>query len=311
VVIVATLFFSGPVIAQTREQLDWCNNKGDPTADLRIGGCTALIQSGKPTGKTLAIAFRLRGEAYADKKDYDQAIADYNQSISINPDDPFAYVYRGQAYYFNKAYAPSIKDYTKAIELKPDNASAWAYQGDTYYAMNEPEQALKNFAEAIKYEPNWMWPYTDRGELYLERGDYDLAIADFDRVIKLAPNYAMGWTDRCRALVLAGRRLEQAFDDCNEALKIDPKFVNDMVKAGSVSAIGDRALVRLKLGQFAAAIDDFDKALELTPKSAEALYGRGVAKQKKGDAAGGQADIGAAKAIQSGIVQKMAGFGFK
>src|SRR5262249_26225872 len=103
----------------------------------------------------------------------------------------------------------------------------------------------------------------------------------------------------------------EALTDCNEALKIEPKFINHMVKSGTVSAIGDRGLVYLKTGQFDSAIDDFGKALELTPKSAEILYGRGIAKLKKGDAAAGDADIAAAKALQPDIVDAMARLGVK
>lgn len=47
------------------------------------------------------------------------------------------------------------------------------------------------------------------------------------------------------------------------------------------------------------AIAQYDVALKLNPKLAGALYGRGVAKQRKGDAAGGSADLAAAKAIQA------------
>jgi hypothetical protein len=47
---------------------------------------------------------------------------------------------------------------------------------------------------------------------------------------------------------------------------------------------------------FDEAIADYDAALKLNPKMAASLYGRGLAKQKNGDQAGGDADIAAAKA---------------
>jgi hypothetical protein len=51
-------------MAQTQQQIDWCNGRGRPTPDLKISGCTALIQSGKATGKNLAAGFLNRGNAY-------------------------------------------------------------------------------------------------------------------------------------------------------------------------------------------------------------------------------------------------------
>jgi tetratricopeptide (TPR) repeat protein len=87
-----------PAAAQTQQQIDWCLNQGGSfPPDLQIGGCTASIQSGRWSGKALASAYVSRGDAYDDKKDYDHAIADYNQAIQLDPKDAGAYFSRGLA----------------------------------------------------------------------------------------------------------------------------------------------------------------------------------------------------------------------
>jgi hypothetical protein len=48
-------------------------------------------------------------------------------------------------------------------------------------------------------------------------------------------------------------------------------------------------------------VDDYNSALRFEPKLASALYGRGLAKLKNGDKAGGNADISTAKTIQANI----------
>jgi hypothetical protein len=65
----------------------------------------------------------------------------------------------------------------------------------------------------------------------------------------------------------------------------------------------------LRLGQFAAAAADYDAALRLDPGLATALYGRGLAKVKSGDADGGGADMAAAKAIAGGIADEFSRYG--
>jgi hypothetical protein len=60
-----------------------------------------------------------------------------------------------------------------------------------------------------------------------------------------------------------------------------------------------------------AAIADYDSALKLQPQTASSLYGRGVAKRKKGDSSGGNADIAAARAIQANIGEEFARDGVK
>jgi len=74
-------------------------------------------------------------------------------------------------------------------------------------------------------------------------------------------------------------------------------------------AVGTRGLVLLKLGRLDEAIADYDAALKVYAKGPTALYGRGVAKRKKGDVAGGDADIAAAKAIKPDVADWHAKWG--
>jgi tetratricopeptide (TPR) repeat protein len=62
------------------------------------------------------------------------------------------------------------------------------------------------------------------------------------------------------------------------------------------NALEARALVYLKLGQLDKAIADYDAALKTNPELAGPLYGRGMAKLRTGDVAGGDADTASAKA---------------
>jgi tetratricopeptide (TPR) repeat protein len=62
-----------------------------------------------------------------------------------------------------------------------------------------------------------------------------------------------------------------------------------------------RGLIYLKMGQFDAAMDDYNSALRFEPKLASALYGRGLAKLGRGNKAGGDTDISMAKTIQANI----------
>jgi len=96
--------------------------------------------------------------------------------------------------------------------------------------------------------------------------------------------------------------VQGALDDCNEAIRLQPK---------AVAAFDSRGFAYLKSGQWDLAISDFNAALRLDPKLPSALYGRGFAKQKKGDAAGGKSDIAAAQAIKQDIAAEYAGYGLR
>jgi tetratricopeptide (TPR) repeat protein len=75
------------------------------------------------------------------------------------------------------------------------------------------------------------------------------------------------------------------------------------------AAFDSRGLTYLKLGKWESAIADFNSALRLDPKLPNARYGRGFAKLKRGDPAGGNADIAAAKTVEPNIEGEFARYG--
>ena len=95
-------------------------------------------------------------------------------------------------------------------------------------------------------------------------------------------------------------QLQAALSDCNEALRLRPDFAN---------ALDSRGFVHLKSGRYDEAIVDYDAALRLDPKKLASLYGRGMAKRRKQDIAGGNADIAAARALKPEISMDFARYG--
>ena len=142
--------------------------------------------------------------------------------------------------------------------------------------------------------------YNNRGNAYTAKGDIDRAISDYSEAIRLDRNKAEYLNGRCWARAVAGRELPLAVSDCTEALRIAPNDANIM---------DSRGFVYLRLNRLDDAVADYDEALRRNPKQAGSLYGRGLAKLKKGDAAGGEADIAAAKAIRADIAEEFARYG--
>jgi len=71
------------------------------------------------------------------------------------------------------------------------------------------------------------------------------------------------------------------------------------LRPNNADTLDSRGFAYLRLGAFDKAIADFDAALRLNPGLANSLYGRGVAKIKKGEQTSGNTDLVAAKAIKS------------
>jgi tetratricopeptide (TPR) repeat protein len=110
----------------------------------------------------------------------------------------------------------------------------------------------------------------------------------------LDPKFASAYNSRCWARVITGQQLQQALADCSESLRLRPD-----------------EFAYLKLDRPGDAIVDFSAALAINPRFASSLYGRGLAKLKRGDRTGADADIAAAKAIKAGIAEELARYGIK
>ena len=242
-----------PAGAQTAQQIDRCVNSGNSTLDLRINSCTILIQSGKYSGKDLANAFTSRGVAYASKKDFDRAIADYTDAIRIDPNNLGAYNSRGFAYDNKRDFDHAISDLDQAIRLAPKLAAAYINRSIAYSGKSEFNKALQDLDEADRLSPGNALVLSARGFAFKQRGDLDFAIRDLSEAIRLSPNSAGAYSNRGDAYRQKGE-IDRAIADLNEAIRLEPKLT---------PAFTARALAYEQKGDPGRAKADFKKALSL------------------------------------------------
>jgi tetratricopeptide (TPR) repeat protein len=304
----ALLFVSviQPALAQGRAEL-WkgCSavsaGANGTSADLIIGACTSLIQSGRENTQNLALAFTNRGWQYGyAKRNFDQGLKDLNEAIQLQPNYAKAWAERGALKGMKHESDAALSDCNNAIRLAPNAAIAWAFRGDIFSEKDEEDRAIQDYTKAIELDPNWMWPLEDRAIIYEKRHQWDLARRDLNRVIALSPDNSTGYDSRCWLLAISGGDLTEALADCNMALTL---------QANNANFLNSRGFIYLKMGNYSNAIEDYDTALTRNPKLASALYGRGIAKLRNGKADSGNADIAAAKAIDPKIADEFADWG--
>src|SRR5580692_10229312 len=84
--ILATVVQVSPASAQLQARVAWCGNLTHKfSLAMQIGGCTALIESGKMADKPLAWSHTNRGMAYLFKGDIDKAMTDFNKAVALDP----------------------------------------------------------------------------------------------------------------------------------------------------------------------------------------------------------------------------------
>src|SRR6266849_3198832 len=148
-IVLMTLFGASAVLLGEPQQENWSRCKSDDP-DRKIGGCSAVIQSGQETGTNLANAFRGRGSAYAHKGDYDRAFQDYDQALRLNPSYANGFFGRGLVYEHKGDIDYAISDYDKALRLNPSLASAFYERGNAYALKGNYDHAIKDYDQGLR-----------------------------------------------------------------------------------------------------------------------------------------------------------------
>jgi tetratricopeptide (TPR) repeat protein len=280
-----------------RDQEKWKKGRREKWDKVdRIAG--SLIESAKFRKEGLF----LRGIYLREIENFDDAIYVFRQATKDY--DKFSDAYNGLGSVLVKAgrIEEALKTYDDAIKVSPDDsrarAEAFRNRALAYKSSGDYQRAIKDFQEAAGKLKD-VDVFLELGIVYERVGQWDNAVKAYDQAIMLQPRHPWALNNRCYDKAILGKRT--AIVDCNAALRLKqyPAFYDA------------RGFAYLQLKEFTKAIDDYTTALGLYPgglthpDQAYSLFGRGVAKLRTGDLAGGNADIVAAHELRSGIEEEM------
>ena len=90
---------------------------------------------------------------YFQKKQYDQAIADYSKAIELLPTKRAEFFSnRGKCFINKKQYDQAICDYTQAIEMNPGKAGFYQERAAVFQAIGKFEKASADQEKAESLE---------------------------------------------------------------------------------------------------------------------------------------------------------------
>jgi tetratricopeptide (TPR) repeat protein len=104
------------------------------------GACS----EGSPATEHYNRAGELRDEAK-----WEEAIAELDQAIELDPEFTMAYIARGNAYFSLEQFEQAVVDYSKAVELDPGSGLAYANRGSAYAALGQMAQAKADYEKAL------------------------------------------------------------------------------------------------------------------------------------------------------------------
>lgn len=185
----------------------------------------------------------------------DEAINVCNQAITIGREN------RGSAENIAKCYN---KIATAELSRNRIEAAIEAFRL-SYDEKDDPvvTKEIKRLTDLITINPELAKKCKLQGDEYFNSQDYSKAIQSYSDSIKHGPKDPSSYTARAAALLKVAH-YESVFEDCDKALKLDPKFYKAVLeKARCYEATKD----------FQNAYEHYNKVLSLNPGNSDAING--------------------------------------
>ena len=143
--------------------------------------------SGEPGGLDAQAYFR-RGNEFSNLGEYQLAIQDFTQSISLDESSSMAYNNRGTAHLCIGDFESAVRDLCDAIRLDPEYREAYHNRGLAYSELGRVDDAVADLTRAIELDPGFWSAYRHRGILYWLKGDERASFEDYKRARELSPS---------------------------------------------------------------------------------------------------------------------------
>lgn len=172
----------------------------------------------------------------------------------------------------------AVEELNRALGMQPNYEDARRQLGLVLADQGHVDAAVAEFRKAIALRPNAAGPYNAMGLVLLRASRYVEAVAAFEQAVRIAPDTFTGYQQLGTAYQFLGRT-DEALDNYRKANLIRPS-------AGAFSNIG---AILHEQGDYAGAVEAYQKSIEIRPNSAPTHRNLGDALIKMGRSANARA----------------------
>ena len=134
-----------------------------------------------------AQGYATRGQVLAKSGKTEEALAEFDRALALDPYNAQALYGRGLIYQGEKQHQQAIEDFTAANGLTPQQAEPLLGRAVSYLALDKAKEAAADLDEAVQADPNSAPAWSARGLAYERLGDKTKAAASYGRAINLRP----------------------------------------------------------------------------------------------------------------------------
>ena len=134
-----------------------------------------------------AQGFAAQGQALVRSGNTDEALAQFEKALAVDPYNVQALYGRGLIYQADKQHEQAIADFTAANGLTPQRVEPLLARATSYLAVDKAKEAASDLDEAVQSDPNSAQAWSSRGVTYERLGDKAKAFTSYGRALALRP----------------------------------------------------------------------------------------------------------------------------
>jgi serine/threonine protein kinase len=213
------------------------------------------------------------GDQFLKQQHYSQALRAYEEALSMDPRNFYAWNGKGTALYHQGSYKKAFEAYQHATEIDPENAVVWVSAGMTLNRLQRFQQAMVHFERALSIDPHYVAAWNGKADAQLDLNmpgealtsyeqalaydqrsfqawngignarsslrDFSGAVEAYSRALLVNPRSAVAWCNKAEALIHSGHN-RAALDALNEATELDRSYGRAWtLKADVYEALGN------------------------------------------------------------------------
>lgn len=208
------------------------------------------------------VAWHQLGKQYYELKEYKKALAAYD--FAIISDDRFigAYLEKGRTLEKMKKYSEAIESYSITLGLDDPTSYALLRIGKCYEKLNNAEMAIQFFTKCVEEDTLLAKGWIAITDFYIKNKQYQKALYYIEKAINIDAENVLYWKRYARISNQLSL-FEEAEVGYRKTLELGNYELETWITRGDILT---------NLGEFEAAINNFNQALEFYAENAEVEF---------------------------------------